>query len=101
MNALAEKYGDKLAILAFPCNQFGAQEPGSAAEIRAFADKYGATCAAPHASAHACLRLLTDVLTLRTPHRAASRCSPRSTSTGSTPIPRGCVSCPVRVRVRG
>jgi len=30
-------------VLAFPCNQFGAQEPGSAAEIRAFADKYGAT----------------------------------------------------------
>jgi len=25
MNALAEKYGDKLAILAFPCNQFGHQ----------------------------------------------------------------------------
>lgn len=23
MNALAEKYGDKLNILAFPCNQFG------------------------------------------------------------------------------
>lgn len=25
MNTLAEKYGDKLAILAFPCNQFGHQ----------------------------------------------------------------------------
>jgi glutathione peroxidase len=25
MNALAEKYGDKVAILAFPCNQFGHQ----------------------------------------------------------------------------
>jgi glutathione peroxidase len=25
MNALAEKYGDKLDILAFPCNQFGHQ----------------------------------------------------------------------------
>jgi len=25
MNALAEKYGDKLAILGFPCNQFGHQ----------------------------------------------------------------------------
>jgi glutathione peroxidase len=32
-----------LEILAFPCNQFGKQEPGSATEIRAFADKYGAT----------------------------------------------------------
>jgi len=25
MNTLAEKYGDKLAILGFPCNQFGHQ----------------------------------------------------------------------------
>jgi len=25
MNGLAEKYGDKVAILAFPCNQFGHQ----------------------------------------------------------------------------
>jgi len=25
MNALAEKFGDKLAILGFPCNQFGHQ----------------------------------------------------------------------------
>jgi len=25
MNALAEKYGDKINILAFPCNQFGHQ----------------------------------------------------------------------------
>lgn len=30
-----------LRILGFPCNQFGSQEPGSAAEIRAFADSYG------------------------------------------------------------
>jgi len=30
-------------VLAFPCNQFGAQEPGSNAEIKAFAGKYGAT----------------------------------------------------------
>lgn len=29
-------------VLAFPCNQFGAQEPGSDAEIKAFAEKYGA-----------------------------------------------------------
>ena len=26
MNALAEKFGDRLIILAFPCNQFGHQE---------------------------------------------------------------------------
>ena len=25
MNSLAEKYGDKLGILGFPCNQFGHQ----------------------------------------------------------------------------
>ena len=25
MNSLAEKYGDKLAVLGFPCNQFGHQ----------------------------------------------------------------------------
>lgn len=27
-------------VLAFPCNQFGAQEPGSPAEIRKFVDGY-------------------------------------------------------------
>ena len=33
-----------LAVLGFPCNQFGAQEPGTAKEIRAFCDaKYGVT----------------------------------------------------------
>jgi glutathione peroxidase len=31
-----------LAVLGFPCNQFGAQEPGSGAEIGAFCEKnYG------------------------------------------------------------
>ncbi|HTM76400.1 MAG TPA: glutathione peroxidase [Devosia sp.] len=31
-----------LTVLGFPCNQFGAQEPGSAAEIGAFCEKnYG------------------------------------------------------------
>lgn len=30
-------------VLAFPCNQFGAQEPGTAEDILAFAAKYGAT----------------------------------------------------------
>ena len=33
--------GNKLAILAFPCNQFGAQEPGSSSEIKKFAEGYG------------------------------------------------------------
>eukprot|EP00547_Thalassionema_nitzschioides_P006114 CAMPEP_0194211596 /NCGR_PEP_ID=MMETSP0156-20130528/10687_1 /TAXON_ID=33649 /ORGANISM="Thalassionema nitzschioides, Strain L26-B" /LENGTH=125 /DNA_ID=CAMNT_0038939193 /DNA_START=218 /DNA_END=595 /DNA_ORIENTATION=+ len=31
-----------LDILAFPCNQFGAQEPGTNEEILQFAAKYGA-----------------------------------------------------------
>ena len=34
-------YARGLHILAFPCNQFGKQEPGSAEDIRAFADGYG------------------------------------------------------------
>ena len=34
---LYEKYGDRgLEILDFPCNQFGAQAPGSAEEIESF-----------------------------------------------------------------
>ena len=36
-------YERGLRILCFPCNQFGKQEPGSASEIRAFADGYGVT----------------------------------------------------------
>ena len=45
LEALYEKlHGDGLTILGFPCNQFGAQEPGSAAEIGAFCEKnYGVT----------------------------------------------------------
>ncbi|KAL5487341.1 hypothetical protein EMCRGX_G019930 [Ephydatia muelleri] len=30
-----------MRILAFPCNQFGKQEPGTEAEIKAFAASYG------------------------------------------------------------
>ena len=38
------KYKSKgLEILAFPCNQFGAQESGSNEQIKAFAKNYGAT----------------------------------------------------------
>jgi glutathione peroxidase len=37
LEALYRKYKDKgFAVLGFPCNQFGAQEPGSEAEIGAF-----------------------------------------------------------------
>jgi phospholipid-hydroperoxide glutathione peroxidase len=35
-------YERGLRVLAFPCNQFGKQEKGSPAEIRAFADGYKA-----------------------------------------------------------
>ncbi|MFM8467020.1 MAG: glutathione peroxidase [Oxalobacteraceae bacterium] len=40
---LYRKYKDRgFAVLGFPCNQFGAQEPGSEAEIASFCEKnYG------------------------------------------------------------
>lgn len=43
LEALHEQYKDQgLVVLGFPCNQFGAQEPGSADEIGAFCEKnYG------------------------------------------------------------
>jgi glutathione peroxidase len=43
LEQLFEKYRDRgLVVLGFPCNQFGAQEPGTAAEIGAFCQKnYG------------------------------------------------------------
>ena len=43
LEKLYEEYKDKgLVILGFPCNQFGAQEPGDASEIGAFCTKnYG------------------------------------------------------------
>ncbi len=45
LQALYEKYADRgLRILAFPCNQFGRQEPGSPEEIAEFCEKnYGVT----------------------------------------------------------
>ena len=37
LEALFKKYGDQgFEVLAFPCNQFGAQEPGNAEEIANF-----------------------------------------------------------------
>jgi glutathione peroxidase len=43
LEALYEKlHGQGLTVLGFPCNQFGAQEPGDATEIGAFCEKnYG------------------------------------------------------------
>jgi glutathione peroxidase len=45
LEALYEKYHAKgLEVLGFPCNQFGAQEPGSEAEIEQFCElNYGVT----------------------------------------------------------
>ena len=37
LEALHRKYGEKgLTVLGFPCNQFGAQEPGDEAQIKEF-----------------------------------------------------------------
>jgi glutathione peroxidase len=43
LEALHQKYRERgLAVLGFPCNQFGAQEPGTADEIGSFCQKnYG------------------------------------------------------------
>ena len=43
LEALHQSYGARgLAVLGFPCNQFGKQEPGTEAEIGAFCEKnYG------------------------------------------------------------
>jgi glutathione peroxidase len=45
LEALYKKYhGKGLEILGFPCNQFGAQEPGTEAEIEQFCElNYGVT----------------------------------------------------------
>jgi glutathione peroxidase len=45
LEELYDTYKDKgLTVLGFPCNQFGRQEPGTAAEIGAFCTKnYGVT----------------------------------------------------------
>lgn len=44
LQELNEKYGDKIAVLAFPANNFGGQEPGSNEEIKEFCTaNYGVT----------------------------------------------------------
>ena len=45
LQALYEQHKDKgLVVIGVPCNQFGGQEPGSAAEIQTFCQKnYGVT----------------------------------------------------------
>jgi glutathione peroxidase-family protein len=42
LHNMYEKKGKGLAVLAFPCNQFGAQEPGTYAEVCSFAARKGA-----------------------------------------------------------
>ena len=42
LQKLHEQYGDKVTILGFPANNFGAQEPGSSTEIKTFcSENYG------------------------------------------------------------
>jgi glutathione peroxidase len=42
LQQLHEKYGDKVVVLGFPANNFGAQEPGTHEDIAAFCEKnYG------------------------------------------------------------
>lgn len=42
LEALYEKYKDKLVIVGFPANNFGAQEPGTNSDIKTFCEKnYG------------------------------------------------------------
>lgn len=44
LEALYEKYKEKLVIVGFPANNFGGQEPGTNSEIKTFCEKnYGVT----------------------------------------------------------
>ncbi|HKY21241.1 MAG TPA: glutathione peroxidase [Vicinamibacterales bacterium] len=40
LEALHRQHGAHLAVLGFPCNQFGRQEPGSESQIRQFCVEY-------------------------------------------------------------
>ena len=44
LEELHKKYGNKVVVIGFPCNDFGGQEPGSNEEIASFCKKnYGVT----------------------------------------------------------
>ena len=44
LQELHEQFSDKLAVIGFPCNDFGAQESGSEAEIKEFCTvRFGVT----------------------------------------------------------
>ena len=38
LQILQDKYNDKLQVIAFPCNDFGSQEPGSESQIAQFCE---------------------------------------------------------------
>ena len=61
LEALYRKYKDQgLVVLGFPCNQFGAQEPGDEAQIADFCEK-------TMASASPCLAKSTSTAPRHTP----------------------------------
>ena len=39
LQELHEQFGSKVAVIGFPCNDFGGQEPGSESEIRSFCSR--------------------------------------------------------------
>lgn len=42
LEEIHQAFGDKVAVIGFPCNDFGGQEPGTAADILQFCDtQYG------------------------------------------------------------
>ena len=42
LQELYDEFNDKMVVIGFPCNDFGGQEPGSEAAIKAFCDRnYG------------------------------------------------------------
>lgn len=44
LQELHTNFGDQLAVIGFPCNQFGGQEPGTEQEIASFCEtKFGVT----------------------------------------------------------
>lgn len=44
LQALSDKYVDKLVVIGSPCNQFGSQEPGNATQIQEFCElNFGVT----------------------------------------------------------
>lgn len=44
LQELSSAYSNEIVVIGFPCNQFGAQEPGTASEITAFCEmRFGVT----------------------------------------------------------